>query len=38
MYGIEGRSWVGMGDPIGQVEEYAELVWSFREMCDRYDG
>jgi phosphatidylglycerol lysyltransferase len=38
MYGIEGRSWVGMGDPIGQMEEYAELVWSFREMCDRYDG
>ena len=38
MYGIEGRSWVGMGDPIGQAKEYAELVWSFREMCDRYDG
>jgi phosphatidylglycerol lysyltransferase len=38
MYGIEGRSWVGMGDPIGKEEEYAELVWGFREMCDRYDG
>jgi phosphatidylglycerol lysyltransferase len=38
MYGIEGRSWVGMGNPIGQVEEYAELVWRFWEMCDRYHG
>ena len=38
MYGIEGRSWIGMGDPIGQDEEYTELVWSFREMCDNYDG
>jgi phosphatidylglycerol lysyltransferase len=38
MYGVEGRSWVSMGDPVGEEEEWGELVWRFREMCDRYDG
>jgi len=38
MYGIRGRSWIGMGDPVGREEEWAELVWRFREICDRYDG
>jgi len=27
-----------MEDPIGREEEWAELVWRFRETCDRYDG
>lgn len=38
MYGIEGRSWVALGDPVGPKEEWTELVWRFREMCDRYIG
>jgi phosphatidylglycerol lysyltransferase len=38
MYGIEGRSWIAMGDPIGPAEEAAELIWQFHEMCDRHDG
>jgi len=38
MYGVEGRSWVAMGDPIGPKEEWPELIWRFREMCDRYNG
>jgi phosphatidylglycerol lysyltransferase len=38
MYGVEGRSWIAMGDPVGEEEEWGELVWRFREMCDRYDG
>jgi len=38
MYGIEGRSWVALGDPIGPENEMAELVWQFRELCDRHDG
>jgi phosphatidylglycerol lysyltransferase len=36
MYGIFDRSYVAMGDPIGPVTEAAELVWRFRELCDRY--
>lgn len=38
MYGIEGRSWVAMGDPVGSAEEMAELVWQFHEMCERSGG
>ncbi|HDH50821.1 MAG TPA: bifunctional lysylphosphatidylglycerol flippase/synthetase MprF, partial [Nitrospirae bacterium] len=38
MYGVEGRSWIAMGDPIGPNEETAELAWRFLEMCDRYNG
>jgi phosphatidylglycerol lysyltransferase len=38
MYGIEGRSWVALGDPIGPKEEWIELIWRFREICDRHIG
>lgn len=38
MYGIEGRSWVALGDPVGPEKEMAELVWQFHEMCDRHGG
>jgi phosphatidylglycerol lysyltransferase len=38
MYGIEGRSWICMGDPLGKEDEYPELIWQFREMSDRYHG
>ncbi len=37
MYGISGRSWIVMGDPIGPRGEWKELLWRFRELCDRYD-
>ncbi|QWT19664.1 bifunctional lysylphosphatidylglycerol flippase/synthetase MprF [Bacillus sp. NP157] len=39
MYDIEGRSWVAMGDPVGDDEDARrELVWSFREECERAGG
>lgn len=38
MYGIEGRSWVALGDPVGPEYERKELVWRFRELCDRHGG
>ncbi len=38
MYKVAGRSWVALGDPIGNENEWQELIWDFREMCDRYDG
>jgi phosphatidylglycerol lysyltransferase len=38
MYSVEGRSWVALGDPVGAELEKRELVWRFREMCDRHDG
>ena len=38
MYGVEGRSWVAMGDPVGPQEEVVELAWKFRELSDRHGG
>lgn len=39
MYGIEGRSWVAMGDPVGNDDRARqELVWTFRERCERGGG
>jgi len=34
MYGVEGRSWVAMGDPVGDEQAARELVWDFRDLCD----
>lgn len=38
MYGVEGRSWVAMGGPVGPADARDELAWKFVELCDRYDG
>lgn len=38
MYGVEGRSWVALGDPVGARDETIELAWRFREMADRHAG
>lgn len=38
MYQIVGRSWVVMGDPVGEKEAWEPLLWRFRELCDQYDG
>lgn len=35
MYGVSGRSWIAMGDPVAPESELSELVWRFRERCDR---
>ncbi|HEX3159354.1 MAG TPA: phosphatidylglycerol lysyltransferase domain-containing protein, partial [Gemmatimonadaceae bacterium] len=35
MYGVEGRSWIAMGDPVGAPAQRAELAWRFREEADR---
>ena len=38
MYGVEGRSWVALGDPVGPEAELPGLAWRFRELCDRHGG
>jgi phosphatidylglycerol lysyltransferase len=38
MYGVEGRSWVSMGDPVGSPRAATELAWRFRELSDRHGG
>jgi phosphatidylglycerol lysyltransferase len=34
MYGVEGRSWVAMGDPLGEPAAQRELAWDFLDFCD----
>ncbi|HEX5581799.1 MAG TPA: bifunctional lysylphosphatidylglycerol flippase/synthetase MprF, partial [Gemmatimonadaceae bacterium] len=36
MYGVSGRSWVALGDPVGPPEARTELAWRFREEADRH--
>ncbi|HEY3809097.1 MAG TPA: bifunctional lysylphosphatidylglycerol flippase/synthetase MprF [Steroidobacteraceae bacterium] len=38
MYQINGRSWVALGDPVGQPASKEELVWRFRELSDHHGG
>jgi len=34
MYAMTPHYWVAMGDPVGNPEAFANLVWSFREHAD----
>ncbi len=38
MYAVQNRSWTVMGDPVGEREAWPELLWEFREHCDKYDA
>jgi len=38
MFGIEGRSWIAMGDPICTEEQRSALIWRFCELCDQHDA
>lgn len=38
MYQIQGRTWVVMGDPVGPVASWPELVWQIRSDCDAARG
>ncbi len=38
MFGIRGRSWIVMGDPIGDEQEKADLVWKFKDTAEYFTG
>lgn len=38
MYGVSGRSWIAMGDPIGEGVRLADAAWRFREVADAHGG
>ena len=38
MYGVQGRSWVALGDPVGPKEQWQDLLWDYKVLCDEYDG
>ena len=38
MYGVQGRTWVALGDPVGPPDRVAGLVRLFLERCDDFGG
>ena len=36
MFGAQHRCWIAMGDPVGPVDEWQELLWRFREECHEH--
>lgn len=38
MYGRQGRSWIGLFDPVGPPETWAELIWRFIETARAAGG
>jgi phosphatidylglycerol lysyltransferase len=38
MYGVNGRSWITMGDPVGPEEEWSDLLWTFQGLADDFDA
>jgi phosphatidylglycerol lysyltransferase len=38
MFGVEGRSWIALREPVGPEEDYPDLLWRFRELCEHHGG
>jgi phosphatidylglycerol lysyltransferase len=38
MYGVQGRTWVALGDPVGPESELSDLIRRFLERCDDFGG
>jgi phosphatidylglycerol lysyltransferase len=38
MYGVQGRSWIAMGDPVCPPERVPHMVRLFLEKCDDFGG
>jgi phosphatidylglycerol lysyltransferase len=38
MYGVQGRTWVALGDPVGPEARQGDLVRRFLERCDDFGG
>ena len=38
MYGVQGRTWVAMGDPVGPDDRLNDLIRRFLERCSDFGG
>jgi phosphatidylglycerol lysyltransferase len=38
MYGVQGRTWAALGDPVGPPDRMAALIRLFLERCDDFGG
>ncbi len=38
MYGVQGRTWVALGDPVGPVDRLNNVIRLFLERCHDFGG
>jgi phosphatidylglycerol lysyltransferase len=38
MYGVQGRTWAALGDPVGPADRIGAMVRRFLERCDDFGG
>lgn len=38
MYQVRGHSWIVMGDPVGDITEWSDLLWTLGEEADAAQG
>jgi phosphatidylglycerol lysyltransferase len=38
MYQVRGATWTVMGDPVGERDDWPELLWRIRDMADQAQG
>jgi len=38
MYGVQGRTWAALGDPVGPPQQMGALIRLFLEKCDDFGG
>jgi phosphatidylglycerol lysyltransferase len=38
MFGVQGRSWIALGDPVGAPDEAKQLARRFRDLARRHGG
>jgi phosphatidylglycerol lysyltransferase len=38
MYGVQGRTWAALGDPVAPPDEIGPLIQQFLERCDDFGG
>ena len=36
MYAVSGETWVSMGDPVGPVDQWPELIWQYQHQARRF--
>jgi phosphatidylglycerol lysyltransferase len=38
MYGVQGRTWLALGDPVGPIDRTSAMIRAFLERCDDFNG
>ena len=38
MYGVQGRTWLALGDPVGPIDRISDMIRVYLERCDDFGG